>query len=205
MDIVKILGLGLSGLTFLLFAFSFRLISQEQKRAGQPRNGILLMILVFMLLAFISTIIVGWFGIVQNTNRQLMARNDSLYKQNIVLLNAYTNYINAQTKKQIDSLSPTNKQELMKQISDIQANTDSLYNAISTADPEKADSLKQNKIKIDSLVIAIKQTPRTDTQQLKVLRERLIIHTRAFQKTSSGPMTHKETKAFDKERLRRNP
>ena len=202
MDIVKILGLGLSGLTFLLFAFSFRLISQEQKRTGQPRKGILQMILVFMLLAFISTIIVGWFGIVQNTNRQLMARNDSLSSQYSVLLSAYTNYINAQTKKQIDSLSKTDKQELMKQASAIQANTDSLYHAISSADPEKADSLQQNKIKIDSVVGAITRTPRSDTQQLRILRERLIIHTRAFQKTSSAPLNLQVMKA---DRVRKIP
>jgi hypothetical protein len=205
MDIVKILGLGLSGLTFLLFAFSFRLISQEQKRAGQPRKGILQMILVFMLLTFISTIVVGWFGIVQSTNQQLISTNDSLYRQNIELLNTYTNYINAQTKKQIDSLISNDKQELMKQVSAIQANTDSLYQAISTADPQKADSLKQNKIKIDSIVIAIRQTPRADTQQLRALREKLIIHTRAFQKTSSSPMNLQILKGADKERLRKNP
>jgi hypothetical protein len=180
MDPVKILGFGLSGLTFLLFLFSFRLISQEQKRAGQPRKGIIQLILVFMLLALISTIIVGWFGIVQNTNQKLINKNDSLYQKNLELFQIYTNYLNSQTKKQIDSLDVKNKTELEEMIETIKSNTDSLYQAIALVDPQKADSLS-NKIKqMDSLVIAIRQTPATDTTKLKMLSEKIILNSKSF-------------------------
>ena len=180
MDPVKIFGFCLSGLNFLLFIFSFRLISQEQKRDAQPRKGIMKLILVFMLLTFISTIIVGWFGIVQNTNQKLLNKNDSLYQKNLELFRVYTNYLNSQTKKQIDSFDVKNKAELEKQVSTIKANTDSLYQAISLVDPQKADSLQVNKQQMDSLVIAIKQTPPTDTTKLKMLSEKIILNSRNF-------------------------
>ena len=176
MDPVKILGFGLSGLTFLLFLFSFRLISQEQKRDAQPRKGIIQLILVFMLLTFISTIIVGWFGIVQNTNQKLIIKNDSLYQKNMELFQLYNNYLHSQTEKQIDSIDVKNKKELEEKIENIKANTDSLYQAISLVDPEKADSLRANIKQMDSLVIAIKHTPPTDTTKLKMLSNKIILN-----------------------------
>ena len=178
MDPVKILGFGLSGLTFLLFLFSFRLISQEQKRAGQPRKGIMQLIFVFMLLTLISTIIVGWFGIVQNTNQKLINKNDSLYQKNLELFQNYTNYLNSQTKKQIDSLDVKNKTELEEKVATIKSNTDSLFQAISLVDPQKADSLNNQIKQMDSLVIAIRQTPATDTTRLKMLSDKIILNSR---------------------------
>lgn len=197
MDPVKILGFGLSGLTFLLFLFSFKLISQEQKREAQPRKGIMQLILVFMLLTFISTIIVGWFGIVQNNNQQLLNKYDYLYQKNMELFTAYTNYLNSQNKKQIDSLDVKDKTELEKQVSTIQANTDSLYQAISLVDPEKADSLQQNKMQMDSLVTAIKQTPPADTTKLKMLSEKIILNSRKFHISSKSSINMRGMRAVD--------
>ena len=201
MDPVKILGFGLSGLTFLLFLFSFKLISQEQKREAQPRKGIIQLILVFMLLTFISTIIVGWFGIVQNTNQQLKNTTDSLNRNYSELFRDYTNYLISQNKKQIDSFDVKNKSELEKQVTTIQSNTDSLYQAISLVDPQKADSLRVSKQQLDSLVTAIKQTPSADTTKLKMLSNKIILNSNTFHSSSKATVNMRAIRATQSRRV----
>lgn len=85
MDITKILGYGLSGLCFLLFVLSFRLISQEQKQT-QPRRSILQIIMLFMFLTLVSTVSVGGMGIVQmNKNQELAAVNNKLLQSDTII------------------------------------------------------------------------------------------------------------------------
>src|SRR5437588_2492063 len=100
MDIIKILGFGLSGLCFLLFVLSFRLISQEQQHE-QPRKALVQLIYVFMLLTLISTVTVGWFGIVQNKNSVLASKNDSLSAAQANLFANYIKFINTQNEKKV--------------------------------------------------------------------------------------------------------
>jgi hypothetical protein len=84
MNITEILGYGLSGLCFLLFVLSFRLISQEQKQT-QPRKSILQIIMLFMFLTLASTLAVGWVGIVQmGENRKLAEVNNKLLKSDTI-------------------------------------------------------------------------------------------------------------------------
>ena len=115
---------------------------------------------------------------------QLINKNDSLYQKNLELLRNYTNYLNSQTKKQIDSLDVKNKTGLEEKVANIQTNTDSLYQAISLVDPQKTDSLRLIKQQIDSLVIAIKETPQTDTTKLKMLSNKIILNSNTFHNSS---------------------
>jgi hypothetical protein len=59
LNVLEILRLGLAGLCFLLSVLAFWLIHLEQKRAGNPRRGILQAIYTFMGLNLLASILVG--------------------------------------------------------------------------------------------------------------------------------------------------
>jgi len=73
--VVKILGLGLSGLGFLLMYLSYQLINRVMA-ARAPNSNVFSIIKTYMLLCFVMTITVGAFTII-NT----IYKNDTLDKQ----------------------------------------------------------------------------------------------------------------------------
>lgn len=57
-EIVSLLQLGFSGVAFLFLYMSFNLLSNEQKREGEPREKILKSIQSFSVLSFLFAILV---------------------------------------------------------------------------------------------------------------------------------------------------
>lgn len=82
-DVIKVLGYGLSGLSFLLIFMTFSLIRSEQNRP-KPRREILGTIRMFMLLVLLCVIVVGIFSIpTLRDNDLLKSNNDALNTENL--------------------------------------------------------------------------------------------------------------------------
>ncbi|MDX2305012.1 MAG: hypothetical protein NW226_19530 [Microscillaceae bacterium] len=82
-DVIKVLGYGLSGLSFLLIFMTFSLIRSEQNRP-KPRREILGTIRMFMLLVLLCVIVVGIFSIpTLRDNDLLKSNNDALSTENL--------------------------------------------------------------------------------------------------------------------------
>jgi len=62
LNILEILRLGLTGLSFLLSLLAFWLIHREQQRAASPRKGILHAIYTFMAVNFLTAVLVAMAG-----------------------------------------------------------------------------------------------------------------------------------------------
>jgi hypothetical protein len=62
LNILEILRLGLSGLSFMLSLLAFWLIHREQQRAASPRKGILHAIYTFMAVNFLTAVLVAIAG-----------------------------------------------------------------------------------------------------------------------------------------------
>lgn len=138
-DIVKILSYGLSGLAFLLLFLTYSLIRQEQSRS-KPRQEILGTIRSFMLLVFLSVVVVGIFGVPTfRDNELLQATNDSLSTENQEISSLYSFLQKINFLKNAKSLD---KEEAIAIISDLSTELDSLGNSL-----DKVKSLKRKGIR----------------------------------------------------------
>lgn len=139
MDVVSILGYGLSGLVFLLTLFTYNLIKKEQER-DVPRSPILKTIGAFMLLNLISSVIVGLIGI------PYISENDKIEKENYAL-NAEKNLYSSSTEIDLN----TDKMEDQKNIdsliyyADLNLHElDTITDNIEILSADKQDEIKEN-------------------------------------------------------------
>jgi hypothetical protein len=205
MDITKILGYGLSGLCFLLFVLSFRLISQEQKQTA-PRKPIMQIIVFFMVLALISTISVGWLGIVQmNKNEQLADLNKNLYQRQEL---QEDNIKGDEIIHALDTLpkAPLNAQvkkaTLVAKATEFKAESDTLVQQLADLDPEQLEKAKKENEKIVKIVSAIQAVPVNDTLQFRKLKNELILHNERIKGIRKDAID-KQAKKFDMKEMRR--
>jgi hypothetical protein len=206
MDITKILGYGLSGLCFLLFVLSFRLISQEQKQTA-PRKPIMQIIVFFMVLALISTISVGWLGIVQmNKNDELAALNKNLYKRQEL---QNDNVKGDEIIHTLDTLprAPMNlqakKATLVAKASEFKAESDTLVQQLADLDPEQVGKAREEQDKISKLVTTLQAIPVTDTLQFRKIKNELTLHNERVKEIRKDAI-ERQVEKFDMKALRKS-
>jgi hypothetical protein len=132
-DIVKILGYGLSGFAFLLLFMAYNLIHTEQKRDGNPRGGIIKLIIAFMSLDIIAIVVVGILGIPALRDNQMLNKNLTVSQQKVDELGHFTETQN----KLIATLADTtlnSPRKLHESTQQIASSLDSLASSISISD-----------------------------------------------------------------------
>jgi hypothetical protein len=133
------------------------------------------MILFFMVLTLVSTVTVGWFGIVQNKNSQLASKNDSLVNAQAKVIAEYINFINSQNQKKVETIKSGDKKEIVEQVTTLQNNTDTLAKNLQSISPEKAAEVTKSGDTIQNILAEIKRTPSTDTGRIKMLSNKVIL------------------------------
>jgi hypothetical protein len=201
MDITKILGYGLSGLCFLLFLLSFRLISQEQKQA-QPRKSILQIIMLFMFLTLVSTVAVGWMGIVQvGKNEQLAVANKILEKNDSLStrqhkVDEWVDRINDPEKQK--GLTPeAQKDTVLHDAQKIKAVSDTIAQSLVIAEevnPQDKVKVNEANTKIAAASEAIRVTPAKDTMRIRKLTRDIFLSQKVINEVSDKAKTARRAK-----------
>ena len=118
LDVLKILGYGISGFSFLLVLLTFFLLRAEQNKDQEPRPLIIKMIWRFMLMTIFMVILNGFISL-------------PLFNQNIKLQESVTELSNSNTEEITNEMAQnTNQIEDLIETKTTQTNEDSLRNAM---------------------------------------------------------------------------
>lgn len=118
LDVIKILGYGISGFSFLLVLLTFFLLRAEQNKDQEPRPLIIKMIWRFMLMTIFMVILNGFISL-------------PLFNQNIKLQESVTELSNSNTEEITNEIAQnTNQIEDLIETKTTQTNEDSLRNAM---------------------------------------------------------------------------
>jgi predicted PurR-regulated permease PerM len=150
-DVIKILGYGAAGLSFLLMFLAYNLIQKEQK-IKKPRREILNIVYVYMLFTLLNIVVVGFVGIpAMQDNAVLKQINDTLKVENYKV----TSLFKIQKNNDIisDNLTNLSNDSLVSLITQNAEQLDTLAKSATQADEkQKLISLKNDLTKkIDSL------------------------------------------------------
>ncbi|MCO6163271.1 hypothetical protein [Flavobacterium sp. NRK F7] len=116
LDVLKILGYGMSGFSFLLVLLTFFLLRAEQKREQEPRPLIIKMIWRFMLMTIFMVLVNGFISL-------------PLFNQNAKLHESVTQLSN-NSNEEITNEIAQNAAEIEDLISTPKTNEDSIQNAM---------------------------------------------------------------------------
>lgn len=116
LDVLKILGYGMSGFSFLLVLLTFFLLRAEQKREQEPRPLIIKMIWRFMLMTIFMVLVNGFISL-------------PLFNQNAKLHESVTQLSN-NNNEEITNEIAQNADEIEDLISTPKTNEDSIQNAM---------------------------------------------------------------------------
>ncbi|MBF02199.1 MAG: hypothetical protein CMP76_02770 [Flavobacterium sp.] len=116
LDVLKILGYGMSGFSFLLVLLTFFLLRAEQKREQEPRPLIIKMIWRFMLMTIFMVLVNGFISL-------------PLFNQNAKLHESVTQLSN-NSNEEITKEIAQNTDEIEDLISTPKTNEDSIQNAM---------------------------------------------------------------------------
>jgi len=103
--VIKILGIGLSGLGFLLMYLAYQLIRQVIS-ASRPSSNVFSMIKTYMLLCFVMTMTVGTFTVINTVykNSALNKQADQLAQQSDKITSTASLLAASQKSKAVDTL-----------------------------------------------------------------------------------------------------
>jgi len=166
-DILKILGIGLSGFCFLLVLLTFFLLRAEQKREADPRPLIITMIWRFMIMVTFLVIVVGLISlpVFSDNNRketQIAETHEQIQKQDSTIKVIVTENINENTaaikenQEAIDELVNTgqgdfDKKETDRIIKDQRLKLQKISVNLKATNADAADVKKIDSIKNDIL------------------------------------------------------
>lgn len=130
-DIIKVLGFGLSGLSLLLMMLAYGLL-RKVIATNNANQGVLSLIKLYMITTLVVIIIVGVFSFpIAQANRQLANDNASLGKQNQAWIYADN------VKSEFDSIRQSKDPEKIKQhLKRVETISDSLSVILPQIDPK---------------------------------------------------------------------
>ncbi|VXC33929.1 conserved hypothetical protein [Flavobacterium sp. 9AF] len=157
LDVLKILGYGMTGFSFLLVLLTFFLLRAEQNKTQQPRPLIIKMIWRFMLMTIFMVVLNGFISL-------------PLFNQNMRLQKSVTQLSNS-NNEEITKEITQNTDEIEDLITNSKTNEDSIRNAMQ----EIID--KQNKA-LDSIkaTLTIAHTDKDRITKIENLKKEMAIN-----------------------------
>ena len=194
LDVLKILGYGISGFSFLLVLLTFFLLRAEQNKDQEPRPLIIKMIWRFMLMTIFMVILNGFISL-------------PLFNQNIKLQESVTELSNSNNEEITKEIAQnTNKIEDIIENEDFTQNEDSLREAMQDIIDKQNKALDSIKA---TLTIANSKPERiTKIENLKTemaLSHKIILDAKADKKTKFIASQKLRTLNFDLQKVAIKP
>ena len=154
LDVLKILGYGLSGLSLLLMMMGYNLL-KKVIQAKDPKPAVISLVKFYLAGTVIVLIVVGLFSI------PIAGKNSDLRKDNTELSNIAGTLVLTQEvhDKFDDILENTDPDKARKEVGELKALSDSLAVKAAGADADLAENSRSLKRDIDKFAMSVEHTP----------------------------------------------